>query len=214
MVNPKTLQEIVIQLTCENITSIVSFINQSPLPWPLTQKIVRAYSGYRWEFIVKNAYKDNSRKLVCLEEMLYTRKILNSRIRNAIICNLRWEQVYDQQNYCVWVNYYKIENLNLILCHSCYKALREVFKLKNISCNIFVIRDHFHLYFRTSFLPQLYRSKKFWCQNDFRTLLFGLKDIEECTSDLHESPHCEPTYPPYYERFIESGDEDSDIDYH
>nr|CAI5831028.1 unnamed protein product [Callosobruchus analis] len=42
------------------------------------------------------------------------------------------------------------------------------------------------------YLDTLYQSKAYWCQNDFSSLLFTLKDRELCDIDLHNNllPNC------------------------
>lgn len=50
------------------------------------------------------------------------------------------------------------------------------------------------------------------CQNSFNKILSGLKKVDECKDYLHKPGYRVPTYPPSYNRFIESGDIDGDID--
>ncbi|CAH2010520.1 unnamed protein product [Acanthoscelides obtectus] len=56
-----------------------------------------------------------------------------------------------------------------------------------------------------------FQTNDMYCQNDFLELLFGLKDEYTCGNDLHNIDHDNNL--PYVTRFVDSGNDDSDIDF-
>lgn len=198
----KSLMELSIISVCENVTSVAEFLVESPLPWTLTQCILKKYSKYKWKHINWLALNDNSRFLKCMEFIPLDNTFSLSQ-RNAVLAT-NWGDIFENYKYCLWVNRYVIKRYNLLVCKTCYDSFKIAFKYLKKNLNIF--NDHYHCTRDAQDLvSEVYQNKKFWCQSCYWQVLFNLEDDESCTLKLHSTPSKKI-------RFRGRYDSDSDID--
>lgn len=202
----KLLSEQCIKTICENTTNIMTFLSSTPLPWCLTKEIVKKYSNYRWDYLNKVAFSDQSRHLKCLE-FIPCDKAIPSSLRNAVLATDGWGcDVFEESQYCIWVNRYVIERFNLLLCKSCYDILKVV--QKKVKKSMLIVNDHYHDIRATDdIVNDLYQNKFYWCQSCYDEVLFEVKDETSCNLTLHPSRVAEPKIVRFRGRY------DSDIDH-
>lgn len=183
-----TLEQLCLKKICESIEKLSQLlmpISFSNLPWSTIEKIVKNYATYRWAYLIKQAEIniENDISITDLEEVEFAEEI-RPEMRHLVISNSNWEDVFQYDVYCVWVNYYEIKQFNLRLCKSCYKFFSGI--LVEINKSILIVHKHYHFMVYAHNLHQLYQSKRFWCQNKFCELLFSLMERTECEESLHE----------------------------
>lgn len=201
--NAKSLKQLCVKTICENIaTKLSTFIIASPLPWKLTEKVIENYSTYKWEHIIKQgADGPKSRFSVSLGCIVSTEE-RTAHHRNSSLCANGIEIFPENNKYCMWMNYYRVDKYNLHLCYKCLKYFQVAMDFKNKS--FLAIRDHFHYVIGAEEIT--YNDVFYWCQNCFERILFQLKDQDSCEWDLHHTSWGQ------VKRFNESSDSDSDFE--
>ena len=112
----KSLQELSIKSICKNVTSASEFLIESPLPWSLTQNIVTKYSKYKWGHINKITLNDTSRYLKCMK-FVHCNSSVSLSLRNAILAREDWDDLFENNRYCLWVKNYIIRKYKMLVCN-------------------------------------------------------------------------------------------------
>ncbi|CAH2017562.1 unnamed protein product [Acanthoscelides obtectus] len=206
-----SLRELSLKKVAECVKSIVTFTNVSPLPWTLTVEVIKCYANFKWTKILLEAHDNPLTDILIIQAVEHTREIPSETHRKALLCQANFEDIYIFPKYCVWVNICYIPEYNLRLCWGCCNAFMVVLGLWNKKRPT-VLRDHYHITLQVQEIHRLYRSTNMYCQNDFLELLLGLKDEYTCVNDLHNIDHYNNNHP-YVTRFVDSGNDDSDIDF-
>lgn len=199
-----TLSENCIKIICENIECLADFFESSKLPWTLTKQIAKKFAEYKWRFLNKTAQNDQSRFCRNLDFVHCSRYILY-KDRNAVLARSDWGYIFeDESEYCIWVNYYRIDTYNIYVCKECFDSIKGCHK--RLRKHLIVINDHHHdLCESEDIIHDLYHNKDWWCQSCYRTVLFETNDKDSCIAKLHNSPRTL--------RFRGTYDSDSDIDH-
>lgn len=207
-----SLQESAIKVIIQNIDSIFRVFSLN-LPEPITIEILKKFSIYKWKQIIADA-SNSVKNQPSFEYPLFSSRYITSRkAQNYILCKRDWSDEYDDdEELCIWRNYYRIKEFNLFLCKTCYKIFFKELKRRRFNSKLFSIRDHSHLYIRQDNLHNLYRSREYWCNSEFDRVLFDIYEKNECCDRLHNSiPNIGDNFKKHVKRFVDSADEDSDI---
>lgn len=122
-------------------------------------------------------------KLFRLKGVEFINEMPNSVIRNAVLFVDHWKVINAESKYFLWLSSYRINGLNLRLCHMClliFKSIAAEWKAK------FTNRcEHSHHCVKVSKLSNFYQSSRTWCQNNYMHVLISLKDQYDCNKDIH-----------------------------
>lgn len=207
-----SLQKSAIKTIIQNTDSIINVMRLN-LPEIITIEILKKFSAYKWNQIIADA-RTYAKKTTSFEYPLFSSRFITSRkAQSHILCKRDWSDEYDEDELCIWRNYYHIKEFNLFLCKICFKIFLKELKRRRFDSKLFSIRDHSHLYISRHNLYNLYRNRKYWCNADFDGVLFDIYDKNTCCDRLHDLVSNTVTnFKAHSKRFIDSVDEDSDID--
>lgn len=177
-----SLKELCIRKICEQVPRLSLFVCSSPLPWSLTQEIIRKFPLYKWQSINADAKKHENDLDIIEPEFEFVTDITPS-FRQSLLLIDNFEIFSSLDCYCAMIEYYKLHNFDILLCKSCFLIFKEILEEKSIkvSYSLNVLHEPFTSYE----LHNLYQHSSYWCQNSFSEILFELNDRSDCESDLH-----------------------------
>lgn len=176
-----------IKKICESVNSIIRFSYTSPLPWVLTEKVIKNFSYYKWNYLLENSRQSDWKINTFLFELIDYEDEIDPIDRSGLLSLNSLEPNCCYAEYCIWGSYYEIPKYNLILCKTCFKIFCEVFTNflhREVPTHYF---DSFHQYFHANGIHRAYQNRKNWCFNSFNELVFQLKCKDECIHNLHSS---------------------------
>lgn len=177
-----SLKQLCIKEICEQVTHLSVFVAFSPLPWCLTEEIMKNFGKYKWRQLMREAQSLMEIDFDILQDFEYKLNI-ESELQNALLGLSTYDSFLDYDYYCAWSQFYKIRKYNLILCGPCFRVFKEVLKDKRARFSYKSI--HFHDVYFPHQLPQKYQQKSSWCHNHFNEIIFELKDRYECIEEIH-----------------------------
>lgn len=179
-----TLKQLSVKKICENIHRLSVFIYFSPLPWSLTEEVMRNFGKYKWKQLQDVAESTSDFAISLLYDFEFETDI-KPELRNALLSVNDYEFFTHYNAYCSWTSYYEIKRYNLILCQPCFKIFKEILHNRKIKFSFSF--QYFHESYLSYELSNLYHKQSCWCHNEFNEILFELKDKLECIDNFHSS---------------------------
>lgn len=205
-----TLKQLAIKKICESIQRLSLFIRFSPLPWSLSEEIIRNFGNYKWKQLHTIAESSMDLDINLLYDFEFESDI-KPDLRNALLSINDYEPFTHNDAYCSRTNYYKIKKYNLILCKSCFIIFKEILRLRSNKKKIGIIFQEYHEPYLSYELVNLYHKQSSWCHNEFNEVLFELKDRFDCIDEIHSS-NSSSNFHAYEMSLLSSSDEEGEDD--
>lgn len=174
------LSDLCLKTIIVNIKTLPLFIYRSPLPWKITQEVIKNYSKYKWIEILEESLEYDKDSILMNFEFKCD---FSNELRNALITSELLEPYTLSDSYCVWSCFYIVKDYNLRLCESCFRIISRT--ISDIGQRLIYTFDHYHQMFQSENLHLLYNQRKNWCYVCNLQVLFQLKERCECIDDLH-----------------------------
>lgn len=179
-----SLRELSIKKICEKIPRLSLFASFSPLPWSLTEEIMKNFGKYKWKQLQNIAESTMNFDISRLYDFEFETDI-KPELQNALLSVNDYEFFTHYDAYCSLTSYYEIKKYNLVLCQPCFIIFKEILQNRKIKFNF--LFQYFHESYLSYELNNLYHNQSCWCHNSFNEILFILKDKFECIDDIHSS---------------------------
>lgn len=177
-----SLRQLCVKEICENVTHLSIFAAFSPLPWCLTEEIIKNFGKYKWRQLMRRATSKMDIDFDVMQDFEY-KLYIEPELQDTLLALNSYDFLTDHDYYCVWSQLYKIKKYNLILCDPCFRVFKEVLKNKRVKFSYKI--EHFHDQYFSHQLPNKYQQKSSWCHNKFNEIVFELKERYECIEEIH-----------------------------
>ncbi|XP_066157712.1 uncharacterized protein [Euwallacea fornicatus] len=172
-----SLKNLCIKSICQYSLNATEFTLESELPWILTNQILGNYFKYKWEYSKERA----SSSIQMVDEDIRCFSLIYLFILDKDM------PIKFEDKYCLWMNYYKIYNVNMIVCKDCYSNIK-IFNRRYSIHKLRTRNQHFHISrFSRDLIEKVYQNKSFWCQSCFQRVLFLIMSENDCNEEIHNN---------------------------